>query len=575
VSRDTVWSGEVRVDGIVHVRRGATLTILPGTRVAFSARRARPQDEHEGFSGSGIRVEGRIVAAGTAERPIAFTSAGGAPSPGSWDRIFFSFSAGNRFEHCVVEGARYAFHAHFAEIDVSRCLFRDNEEGVRLGASRGAIRDSVFTRNLVRGINFREGRHEIRGNLVSGNGDGIFLHSKAGASVIRGNAICANRGYDLRLGDLHEEDVDVSGNWWGTPREEEALRRVYDGRRLAGIGRARLAPLLARPPVAGARIAGVVTSHMVPVEGAEVFAWTSLERGFVPEAAAASARTAEGGVFCLEVPPGRYYVAARAETAAGRLFAFPGRNPVAVDYGERVELGLPAAAAPPRPAAVPAPGGRTAALVLVTRDGAPVEGAAVQAFAADAFDFRGRGGSQAVTGVDGRAVLYLAPGAYHIVAKRRTGGAAAGMVDEGGLFGVFPYGPLVLAPGSAAQVEIPVFEKRGYLEGEETGGLPAGRCEGLVVRGFAALGGRPAGGHVVHFYRAPETVGRPAGRSGLAAADGGFEACLPGPGDYLAFLRRADPARPGEIEEGRFGPVAVRAGQDGSLGPRTLSFPAP
>ncbi|MHB8941975.1 MAG: hypothetical protein ACYC7K_11315, partial [Desulfobacteria bacterium] len=57
IETDTTWSGDVRVAGIVHVRKSATLTILPGTRVLF-AKRTFPQaaDSHEGFVGPGIRV---------------------------------------------------------------------------------------------------------------------------------------------------------------------------------------------------------------------------------------------------------------------------------------------------------------------------------------------------------------------------------------------------------------------------------------------------------------------------------------------------------------------------------------
>ncbi|OYV66357.1 MAG: hypothetical protein B7Z74_11265, partial [Deltaproteobacteria bacterium 21-66-5] len=185
IETDTTWSGDVRVAGIVHVRKSATLTILPGTRVLF-AKRIFPQtaDSHEGFVGPGIRVEGRIVAAGTEENPILFTSEG-TPAPASWDKILFTFSEGNRFDRCVFEGARYAFHSHFSGIEVRNCVFRDNEEGVRLGISRVRIEDSVFTRNLVRGINFRECRNVIRRNLVYGNGDGIFLHSKTDGGLRR------------------------------------------------------------------------------------------------------------------------------------------------------------------------------------------------------------------------------------------------------------------------------------------------------------------------------------------------------------------------------------------------------
>ena len=65
-------------------------------------------DEHEGFFAPGIRVEGRILAEGTKEAPILFTSARDPVAPGSWDKILFSFSEGNRFSHCTFEGARYA-----------------------------------------------------------------------------------------------------------------------------------------------------------------------------------------------------------------------------------------------------------------------------------------------------------------------------------------------------------------------------------------------------------------------------------------------------------------------------------
>lgn len=569
VARDTTWSGEVRVDGIVHVRRGAVLSIRPGTRVLFSSRRFSEGDEHEGFAGSGIRVEGRIVAVGTEEEPIVFSSATGRAAPALWDKIFFSFSGPNRFEHCIFEGARYAFHAHFSEISVSRSVFRENEEGVRLGGSRVRIADSVFTRNAVRGINFRQCRNEITGNLVYGNGDGVFLHSRTEASVVRGNAIYANRGYNLRLGDLHAGDVDVSGNWWGTPREEEVLRTIYDGRLLPEIGKARISPVLSRPPARGARIRGVFTFHLSPVEGAEVRALLSLEEGFAGEAVAAFARTDPDGAFVLLVPPGRYFVAGWAQSPAGMLFSFPGRNPVAVEYGETAEIGLPAVVAPPRAERGPARPKGAAVAVRVTADGEPVEGAVIQAFPPRAPDFRGAKEAAAVTGPDGRATLFLSPGRYHLAAKKRAKGAAAGMVEEGGLFGVFPHSPIDLPPGTTLSVEIPVFEKKGYLgTGERE---PQGGPEGIFVEGTAYLGGLPAKGYIVYFYAAPEAVGRPAGRSSIVTADGKFGVTLPGPGDYLAYIRAAEEGAPAIAGEKRVGPVAVRA-EARALRPAALSF---
>jgi len=573
IREDATWSGEIRVEGIVHVRAGAILSILPGSRVLFSNRRFGPADGHEGFFAPGIRVEGTVVAEGTGEAPIVFTSAREQAEPGSWDKILFSFSAGNRFSHCVFEGARYAFHAHFSQISVRECLFRENVEGVRLGTSRVTIEDSVFTRNSVRGINFRGCRNGIHGNLVFENGDGIFLHSKDSTSVIRGNAIYANRGYNLRLGDLHAEDIDVSENWWGSPREEEVRETIYDGGQLPGIGTARISPVLARPPVAGGEIRGVFVAHLLPVAGAKVRAYRSVAQGFWTDEYAAEARTDENGLFRLLVPPGRYFVAGRADSAAGPLFAFPGRNPVRVALRQTAEIGLPSVAMPPRVDAAKSDSSRPVLRVLATRDGRPEEGVAVTLYRPESPDFRGAGEASSVTGRDGMAVFLLPAGAYIPVARKRTSGATVGMLDEGGFFGVDPYSPVKLSAGTEVTVAIPLFEKVGLLA-DEPEGAPLDAGASYRVEGRADLGRMPAEGHVAYFYRPPETIGRPLARSSTVESDGRFTVLLPAPGEYLVFLRRAMPGLPAGTEEERIGPVRVRA-EEGRLLPSPIRFVGP
>ncbi|GAB4236647.1 MAG: hypothetical protein OHK0028_13660 [Deltaproteobacteria bacterium] len=577
IETDTSWSGDVRVAGVVHVRKAATLTILPGTRVLF-ARRSFPQaaDSHEGFAAPGIRVEGRIVATGTEEKPVLFTSEE-APSPGSWDKILFTFSEGNRFERCVFEGARYAFHSHFSGIEVRGCVFRDNEEGVRLGTSRVRIEGSVFTRNVVRGINFRECRNTIVRNLVYGNGDGIFLHSKTGGSVLRGNAIYGNRHYNLRLGDLHAEDIDVSGNWWGTADAAAARRTVHDGESTPGIGAARIAPVLSAPPVAGARIQGVFAARLRPVGGARVRAYASIAEGFRGKDPVAEVLTDDDGAFRLFVPPGRYYIVGTAESAAGSLFAFPGKNPVSVEYGETAEAGLPAVTVPVAAEPRYSPASRPAISIRATLDGAPVAGATVQASRPDRPDFRGPGEATAVTGSDGSATLYLPPGKYLLSAKKRVTGAPLGMVEDGGLFGVHPFPPVDLPAGRSVAVEIPMFEKRGLLGGASGGnGADArgsDRLAGSPLPGSALLGGAPAAGYIVFFYRPEETIGRPAARSSVVSESGTFTAVLPGPGEYAAYLRKAIRGIPGGAEEERIGPVRLRV-ERGRFVPPVLTFSA-
>jgi len=496
IAADTAWSGDVQVDGVVHVRKGATLTIAPGTRIHFSTMKSSSFDEHEGFAGAGIRVEGRIVAVGTEESPIVFTAEGRPVVPGSWDKILFTFSDGNRFEHCVFEGARYAFHSHFSGISVRRCVFRDNEEGVRLGTSRVRIEESVFTRNLVRGINFRECRNEIVGNLVYENGDGIFLHSKSAGSTIRGNTIHRNRRFNLRLGDLHADDVDVSGNWWGSAVEAEIRKSIHDGAATPGTGTARIVPFLRSPPATRAEIRGLFTRNLLPVAGAEIRAYGSVAAGFWGEDPVASSRTDESGFVRLPVPPGRYFVVGKSASPGGTLFAFPGRNPVTVALDETAAVGLPAVLLPPSSAPSVKEAPRSSISVRTTIEGAPAAGVSVHATRPDRPDFRGPGEATAMTNADGVATLYLPPGKYLLSAKKRTTGAVFGMVDEGGLFGVYPDSPVDLSAGRAVAVEIPLFEKVGLLganpDGEEGGPRDPGRDVSKAVAEGATRARRPA-----------------------------------------------------------------------------------
>lgn len=571
IERDTVWRGEVRVEGVVLVRKGATLTLLPGTRVLFASASFASPDSHMGFAGPGIRVEGRIVAEGEEDAPIVFTAADGPRRPGAWDKILFDFSTGSRFARCTFEGARYAFHAHFSEIAVSRCLFRENEEGVRLGVSRVTIEDSVFTRNAVRGINFRECRNVIRRNLVFDNGDGVFLHSKDQASLIRGNAIYANRGFNVRMGDLHGDDVDLSGNWWGTMREEEARAKVHDARNQPGVGAARLSPMLARPPATGAEVRGLFTVHRSPVAGAVVRAYASAEGGFFADDYAGEATTDASGLFRLPLPPGRYFIVGKAASGAGTLFAFAGKNPVSAPLGETVEVGLPAVVAPPRVSSATG-SARPSITVRATLSGDGAAGVTVRATRASAPDLRGAGEASALTDGRGLATLYLPPGRYLVSARKNTVGPAVGRVDEGGLFGVYPYSPVDLPEGSSVTVEIPLFEKRGLLD--DGGEVPTGRLPSPASFGTATLSGEPARGYIVYFYRPKETIGRPAARSSVTSADGRFAVSLPSDGEYAAFLRKAVPGLPGYAGEERIGPITVRAA-GGGFDPPFFSFTLP
>jgi len=117
--RNETWSGTIRVTGDIWVKPGASVTILPGTTVFLAAHK---DDQHRGdevqefyegkrdpastieYSKSHISVWSKIVARGTANNRIVFTSDSLSPNYADWQQI--SLQPESVFEYCVIEYGR-------------------------------------------------------------------------------------------------------------------------------------------------------------------------------------------------------------------------------------------------------------------------------------------------------------------------------------------------------------------------------------------------------------------------------------------------------------------------------------
>jgi hypothetical protein len=100
IQMDQTWSGNVLVTKAVTVASGVTLTIQPGTVVRFSP--GRPFF----ITQAALTIMGRLIAIGTADKPIRFTSDVLQPDRGDWGGFGFSGgSAGNIIDHAIIEFA--------------------------------------------------------------------------------------------------------------------------------------------------------------------------------------------------------------------------------------------------------------------------------------------------------------------------------------------------------------------------------------------------------------------------------------------------------------------------------------
>ncbi len=104
LTADETWSGVIHMTGDVEVLPGATLTIEPGTLVLVAARSddrrsgpAKPLDPMnpkdpplDGSQRTSLHVQGSLLARGTRDQPVIFTSDAAEPRNDDWDALAFA-----------------------------------------------------------------------------------------------------------------------------------------------------------------------------------------------------------------------------------------------------------------------------------------------------------------------------------------------------------------------------------------------------------------------------------------------------------------------------------------------------
>ena len=144
---DTTWflseSPYIIVQNI-RVDENVTLTIEPGVRIEFHEKTDQALDENFNIS-----VEGELIAQGTKDHPIVFTSAKQEPQPGDWDYIEFKenavgavyndegeYQSGSVFEHVSIEygggsddRGKFAVHVDHKSPYFSHVIFQKNRNG--------------------------------------------------------------------------------------------------------------------------------------------------------------------------------------------------------------------------------------------------------------------------------------------------------------------------------------------------------------------------------------------------------------------------------------------------------------
>ncbi len=249
ISGEETWSGVVRIDGIVTVKKDGKLTILPGTRVLF----ARNDVDGDGIGDSEILVEGEIVARGTDDAPILFSSAEKTPQKGDWKYLYLDFARRGIIDHVISEYAYSGIQVHFCKALITNSVFRNNVDGVRFSTVNIVVRGNAIYNNR-HGLRYEERRSKalVTENDIRRNKVGVFVvtRSEDQARIVRNN-IVENSQYNVKLGIEQQADVTLPENWWGTVDRKEIASTFFDAKQDGTLGRVS-APSPLSAPVAEA-----------------------------------------------------------------------------------------------------------------------------------------------------------------------------------------------------------------------------------------------------------------------------------------------------------------------------------
>jgi parallel beta-helix repeat protein len=272
-SVDQTWEGTVIIDGVVQFAPGTTLTIEPGTVVKFT----RVDTDGDGIGENELYVQGRLVAKGTEERPILFTSAEERPAPGDWGAVNIMVSEGrvNELTRCVIEYGYRGFHMHFSKAELRDCKLRHNYLGIQCQDSELSITGCEVTDNKG-AIVFKDSKLKVADNRISDNYWGIrFLYGEA---ELTGNTITGNtvNGVTFRENKVRATGNTLKGNRKGFSAESaevELKDNVITGNDESGVYLKRSKGVVAGNDITGNGNAGVsVEDSDVRITGNDIVA---------------------------------------------------------------------------------------------------------------------------------------------------------------------------------------------------------------------------------------------------------------------------------------------------------------
>lgn len=184
ITEDTTLRGTVLIKGSLVVAPQATLRIEAGARLRFQRQSGALQNPR-------LVVQGRLVCAGTAQKPVFFGPAFHDPQASNWGGLLLlSTEKKNSLDYCRVEGAEVGIEARYSQFVGRGLEIARSREGVALFDSLATLQTITVSR-CDKGITASDSELELREVTLRENRQGaVMVRSSVviSASNFRGNS---------------------------------------------------------------------------------------------------------------------------------------------------------------------------------------------------------------------------------------------------------------------------------------------------------------------------------------------------------------------------------------------------
>jgi len=286
LTQDTTWNGVIIVTGDILVEPKVTLTILPGTIIKFKRIDEKSDRNLFGIDSpyypqAELIIRGTLIARGTKNKNIVFTSAEIDARPADWGALNFLGSTSNIIDHAKILFAYNGVHSHGSAVtitnsEIAKCgvgiSFKSEEEapgvpwfgkrseltitgniihrnkgGIGYRNSTGNISYNLIENNKFFGIWPKEDVDgAVRSNTITGNKKGVLLYQTRGL-VLSDNNIYDNTDYNISAATAQDFPVDAKNNWFGTINSDKIDEMIFDQKDDADLGLVTYEPFLRSP----------------------------------------------------------------------------------------------------------------------------------------------------------------------------------------------------------------------------------------------------------------------------------------------------------------------------------------